>query len=1016
MLALLRTLGGIGGFDYDIARDEATCTPHCYDILGIDPGDPLSLEAWSDLLHPDDREQVVAQVRHCIENQEPVEQSYRIIHRKSGQTRWVASRSAIVCDEQGRPARYVGGMVDISASRRVRDDLHETSRRLDAILNNTQMAIFMMDARQHCVFMNRAAEQLTGYTLAETLDRPLHDVIHHTHPDGRPYPLEECPIDRAFPERNQMQGEEVFVHKDGHFYPVAFTASPIRDDDGEPIGTIIEARDISQRRREELLRDTQNRVLELAIANSPVEEPLRELILAVEQSSTNAMVGSILLLDRDGRLHHGAAPNLPASYIEAIDGLEIGPEVGSCGSAAYHGREVHVSDIEHDPKWAPFRDLALEHGFRACWSTPILSGDGEVLGTFAIYYPEPREASDGDRELVEFVCRAASLVIARDRAERERSEQAQTLETLNRVGAGLAAELDLEKIVQMVTDSGVRLSGAKFGAFFYNATAEQAYMLYTLSGAKRSDFERFPMPRITEVFHPTFSGSGVVRSADIQADPRYGRNAPHDGMPEGHLPVRSYLAVPVVSRGGEVIGGLLFGHPDPGRFSARHEDLLVGLAGQAAIAIDNARLFADAQREIAERRGAETAVRELNATLEERVEAAVAEREKAEEILRQSQKMEAVGQLTGGIAHDFNNLLTIISGNLDSVRRRIGDAADPKVRRALDHAALGAERASTLTQRLLAFSRRQPLSPQATDPNRLIGDMSDMLHRALGETIEIETEFAPEAWPILADRNQLESALINLAVNARDAIFAKSADGAGTLSIATENVTLDEDHAARLDARCGDHVRIAVRDTGAGMDADVKSHVFEPFFTTKEVGKGTGLGLSMVYGFVKQSDGHIDVQSEPGVGTCIEIYLPRHDQAEDAPGEDRSGGQATLQSDAHVLVCEDDAGVRAYTVELLREIGCTVHEAADGHAAIRILEDDTRVDLLFTDIVLPGGMNGVEVARKARAVRPGLKILYTTGYARDALNDEELKQQGVEVITKPFSFAELTRRLGQLLA
>lgn len=1014
---MVQQIGGIGGFDYHLERDEAICTPELYALLGIPVGTPITLETWAAVVHPDDRDRIVEEVRESIEARRGVSQVYRIVRPDNGETRWVSGQSAVLPDENGDALRYVGGLIDITGTKYVEDNLREATRQLDAILNNTQMAIFMMDSQQHCVFMNRAAEELTGYSLAETAGRPLHNVIHHLHPDGRPYPLEECPIDRAFPDRNQVQGEEIFVHKDGHFYPVAFTASPIRNDQGEPIGTIIEARDITARRREEMLRDAQNSVLELAIANRPLSDPLGKLIATVEACSSSGLIGSILLLE-DGHLLHGAAARLPTAYIEAIDGLKIGPEVGSCGSAAFHKKPVHVSDIASDQRWACFRELALGHGLRACWSNPILSGKGDVLGTFAMYYPEPRDAPPEDLDLVEFVTRAASLVIERSRAERELHRQANALSTLNRVGATIAAELDLEKIVQMVTDSGVALSGAAFGAFFYNVKAsdQQAYMLYTLSGAARSDFERFPMPRVTEVFHPTFSGTGVVRSDDIHADPRYGRNAPFRGMPAGHLPVRSYLAVPVVARNGEVLGGLLFGHPEPARFTARHEDLLIGLAGQAAVAIDNSRLFANAQREIAERREAEQAVRDLNATLEQRVAAAVAEREQVEEALRQAQKMEAVGQLTGGIAHDFNNLLTIICGNVDNARRRLGDDPDPKLVRALDNAMTGADRAAVLTQRLLAFSRRQPLSPRAADPNRLVKEMSELLHRTLGETIEIETVLDAQLWPVEVDTNQLESAIINLAVNARDAILAKSAKGAGKLTIETANVHFDRDYVAHhAGAKPGQYVLIAISDNGTGMDEATRARVFEPFFTTKEVGKGTGLGLSMVYGFVKQSGGHVTIYSEPGEGTTIRIYLPRLERAITMADEETTAAPVKARDGATVLVCEDDDDVRAYTVDLLYDLGYRVFEARDGKAALETLSTQADVDLLFTDIVLPGGMTGADVAKKARALRPGIKVLYTTGYARNALVHQGRLERGVELITKPFSYSNLSKRISELI-
>ena len=416
--------------------------------------------------------------------------------------------------------------------------------------------------------------------------------------------------------------------------------------------------------------------------------------------------------------------------------------------------------------------------------------------------------------------------------------------------------------------------------------------------------------------------------------------------------------------------------------------------------------------DVTESRRAEEDLRELNQSLEARIAAAIAERERAEEALRQAQKMEAVGQLTGGIAHDFNNLLTVISGNLDMAARRLGAAADPRILRAIGAASIGADRAATLTQRLLAFSRRQPLAPKAIDPNALLAGMTDLMHRTLGERVEVETRLAAGVWRIEADPHQLESAILNLAVNARDAM----PDG-GRLVIETATARLDAEDAVDTEAVVpGQYVAISVSDTGTGMNEDTRRRSIEPFFTTKDVGKGTGLGLSMVYGFVKQSGGHLRIDSEEKRGTTVRIYLPRlltdsleEDQAAAATAP-RGAGEET------VLVCEDDDDVRSYTVELLGELGYRVLEASDGAASLRLVEDvERRIDLLFTDVVLPGAMSGAELARRAREARPGLKVLFTTGYARDAIVHEGRLDPGVELVTKPFAFADLAARIREML-
>jgi len=571
------------------------------------------------------------------------------------------------------------------------------------------------------------------------------------------------------------------------------------------------------------------------------------------------------------------------------------------------------------------------------------------------------------------------------------------LRILNDTGASVARERDLGTIVQIVTDAGVELTGAQFGAFFYNVlTADGgSYMLYSLSGAPRSAFENFPMPRNTAVFEPTFKGTGVVRSDDILQDPRYGKNAPRKGMPEGHLPVRSYLAVPVISRTGEVLGGLFFGHADTGKFQAGHEASLLGIAGHAATAIDNARLL--------------TRLEALNAELEQRVADEIAERMKAEEQLRQAQKMEAVGQLTGGIAHDFNNMLAVILGGLNLAKRRLGKG-EVDVDRFIEGAIDGANRAATLTQRLLAFSRQQPLAPEVVDLNKMVGGMSELLERSLGELVRLETVLAVGLWRVRADPAQLESAVINLAVNARDAM-----PKGGRLTIETSNVSIDRKFAQEYALSAGQYVLIAVTDNGTGIPAEVLGKVFDPFFTTKVVGKGTGLGLSQVYGFVRQSGGHVKIYSEVDVGTTVKIYLPRYagQEAVSIPSQSVAHPGASLQGET-ILVVEDDERVRSISSESLRELGYTVIEAASAKEAIRTIENGFVPDLLFTDVVMPD-MTGAELANELSKRHPDLKVLFTTGYTRNAIVHNGMLDAGKHLLSKPFAIEDLAVKVRNLL-
>ena len=397
----------------------------------------------------------------------------------------------------------------------------------------------------------------------------------------------------------------------------------------------------------------------------------------------------------------------------------------------------------------------------------------------------------------------------------------------------------------------------------------------------------------------------------------------------------------------------------------------------------------------------------LNRDLEGRVEAAVADAQRVGEALRQSQKMEAVGQLTGGIAHDFNNLLQIVLGNLELVLRRV-PAEDERLRRAVGNAMSGAQRAATLTQRLLAFSRRQPLAPKPIDVNRLVDGMSDLMRRTLGESVSIETALADHLWIVEVDANQLENALLNLAVNARDAM-----PGGGTVTITTGNDILGPD--ATDETTPGKYVALSVADSGVGMTPETMARVFEPFFTTKEAGKGTGLGLSMVYGFVKQSGGHLRLRSAVGRGTTITLHLPRFD----GPLTTEAGTQAprtqAARQDETILVVEDDSEVRAYSCDVLTELGYEVLVARSGADAIAQLDTECRIDLVFTDMVLAGPLNGHDVATHAARVRPGLPVLFASGYAHEVVASFR-PNEPIDLLAKPFSYTALATRVRQALA
>jgi PAS domain S-box-containing protein len=408
--------------------------------------------------------------------------------------------------------------------------------------------------------------------------------------------------------------------------------------------------------------------------------------------------------------------------------------------------------------------------------------------------------------------------------------------------------------------------------------------------------------------------------------------------------------------------------------------------------------------------------RHANEILQQRIAAALCERETVEEALRQSQKMEAVGQLTGGIAHDFNNLLAGIIGSLELMQRRVAAGRTEGLERYTTAAIAAAQRAAALTQRLLAFARRQPLDARRVGANRLVAGMDDLLRRTLGPAVQLEMVLAGGLWPTLCDPNQLESAILNVAINARDAM----PDG-GRLTIETANTHLDDAYARAFggEVRPGQYVCISVTDTGVGMSPTVAARAFDPFFTTKPTGQGTGLGLSMLYGFIKQSDGHVRIYSEPGHGTTFRLYLPRYrgpseHEETNAVAVDLSPA-AKAEDGETVLVVDDDPTVRMLVTETLRELGYTALEAVDGPSGLRILDSAARIDLLVTDVGLPG-LNGRQIADAARVGRPDLRILFITGFAHNAAvgNGTEL-EPGMEIMSKPFTLDALAKKIQAMI-
>ncbi|MGY1880617.1 ATP-binding protein [Pseudomonas reactans] len=584
------------------------------------------------------------------------------------------------------------------------------------------------------------------------------------------------------------------------------------------------------------------------------------------------------------------------------------------------------------------------------------------------------------------------------------------IEFLHRISLDLIGEQDLEALYGKIVDAAVSITGSQFGTMqllcpeghpsghggqlqllcsrglppeavgFWQWVSPMAYSSCTMAlqlgqRAIIPDFEEWP---------------DIAGTDDLQAFRNTG--------------IRSAQTTPLLSRDGRLLGMISTHWSTPHQPSERDLRLLDILARQAADLLE--RTIADEAL-----RDAQAELRALNETLEQRVAERTALLMQAEEKLRQSQKMEAVGQLTGGLAHDFNNLLAGISGALELMNRRITQGRLADVDKYMVAAQGSAKRAAVLTQRLLAFSRRQTLEPRATNVNTLMYGMAELIQRTAGPGIQIETTGAADAWTAFVDVSQLENALLNLCINARDAM-----PQGGRIQLQTSNHWLDATAARAYDLAEGPYLRLSVTDTGTGMSPDVMAHVFEPFFTTKPIGQGTGLGLSMIYGFAQQSGGQVHLHSTEGEGTCVSLYLPRHHGA--APGDELAPGQVDIEVAQHgetVLLVDDESTVRMLLADVLGELGYTVIEAADSAAGLKLLRSDVHIDLLVTDVGLPGGMNGRQMAEAGMELRPGLKTLFITGYAENAVMGYGQLGAGMGVLTKPFAVEVLGGRVRELL-
>ncbi len=811
---------------------------------------------------------------------------------------------------------------------------------LFSAIQATRMPMILTDPHRPdnpIVFANRAFVALSGYSEEELVGRNCRFMQ-----GAETLPDTVARIREAVAARRTITVDVVNYRKDGERFVNELYISPIFAEDGELLYFFGSQVDITAYVETRLslqltLVERERHVLAQIAGGVALPRVLEDLLLLVEAQYDRGTRTSILFVGEGGRhLRHGAAPSLPAAFNEAVDGIAVGEGAGSCGTVAFRGVPVYSSDIATDPLWADFRALALLHGLRACWSTPVKGADGRLLGTFAVYHDVPRSPTSQEIAAIGFVTQTAALAIERHHHEvsLRRSEE--------RLGA-LNAELErtvafrTQDLVAARTSLEVALAAADMGGWDIDLASGQ-----TRRTPRHDSIFGYPTPLPAwnvETFLSHVRPAHRARVADAFDA------AARTGVLEVECPI------------------------DAGGGRERW------INARGRVAYD----------------GAGVPTRMSGVVFD------ITGRKETEAQLAQAQKMEAVGQLTGGVAHDFNNLLTVIRGSVDLLRRP--GLEEARRTRFIDAIGEAADRAARLTAQLLAFSRRQALEPATFDCGESVEEVGTIVRTLLGSRVALRIVTPDEPCFVVADRGQFDTAVINMSVNARDAM-----DGQGDLVVAVGPVSGMPAIRAHPPV-AGAFVAITIRDSGRGIDPDTVSRIFEPFYTTKGPGHGTGLGLSQVFGFAKQSGGDVRVDSVVGEGSTFTLYMPRARGVVPPDGQDEQPAAAAEGEGARVLVVEDNEEVGAFAVQALTELGYRCVLAVDAAQALGLLREDRgRFDVVFSDVVMPG-MDGLEMGQEIRRLHPDLPVILTSGYSHVLARNG---QHGFELLHKPYSVEQLS--------
>ena len=994
------------------------------------------------------------------------------VRRSDGSMLTLLCNSGPIRDAAGRVTGAIMSWQDVTELQRAQAAIRDSDERLRAVLVQIPAAIFIIAAPDGRVaFKSRLVDEILGHPDSDPQRAKAMLRGWAVHQDGSPYELSEYPSRRALFQGETVRAEPMAYYRgDGRLIDLEMHAGPVRGESGEVIAAVAVALDVTERRVTEARRAF---LFQLQDSLRTLTEPREMLIAAAAHlgrhlGAARVGYGEMQPDDETVMVTNGYVDGVPP-----VSGLFPLLSFGAHHAAQMRdGKTLYYEDVQADVLGA--REFGLKFGTRAHISVPLLR-HGRYTGSLYVTHNKPHHWTADEVALIEEVAARIWDAAERGRAEarlRESEERLRLVMDSTGLGyweydvvtgktirsarhdeilgysspvvdwsyehfvthipepdrasveTGLRAALEQGRYWEMECRM-TRVDGSggwlKVSARPHHGRDGQIARLIgtvaDITERKEAESAAAETAAKFETFAQTMPSMVWTSLPDGRIDwfnarvPEYSGVAAADLKPDGWTPVHPD---DVERSAASWLEAVASGTPYVSEYRIRRHDGMFRWHLTRAVPIRGAdgeiTRWIGTSADIQDRKSSEQALAELNATLEQQVRERTAELLAAEATLRQSQKMEAVGQLTGGLAHDFNNLLTGITGSLELMATRLAQGRVSELDRYLHLAQGAAKRAAALTHRLLAFSRRQTLDPKPTDINQLARGMDELIRRTVGPAVAVHLLANAELWPVLADPNQLENALLNLCINARDAM----PDG-GNLIIETGNRLLTPAEAKDLELQGSDYVSLSVSDTGGGMAPNVIERAFDPFFTTKPLGEGTGLGLSMVYGFVRQSGGQARIRSQLGQGTTVCLLLPRY-LGNARVGDSRAGARTVTRGAGEtVLVVDDESSVRMLINEVLEELGYNVLQAEHGAAGLNILQSNQRIDLLITDVGLPGGMNGRQLADAALVTRPNLKILFITGYAESAVLGAGYLKPGMHILTKPFSLETLGLRIRDII-